>query len=202
MARLSCTLLAWVRICAPHQAQAQQRPDPSGLALTHVTVIDVTDGSSQVDQTLVVMGNRITRVGPSPRTPVPPSASVIDAHGRVAIPGLWDMHVHLFRHSGNTRADVHERYFPLFFANGVTGVRDMWTSLEDFQAVRAWHRDEATGSLLGPRVAGSSTIVDGVPTIWPKGSIGVMTAAEARRVVDSLARGGAEFIKSVHRSVA
>ncbi|MDP9206711.1 MAG: hypothetical protein M3P12_14895 [Gemmatimonadota bacterium] len=76
----------------------------------------------------------------------------------------------------------------------MTGVRDMWTSLEDFKTVRSWRRDEAAGTLLGPRIAGSSTIVDGVPTIWPN-SIGVTTAAEARRVVDSLVRGGSELIK-------
>ena len=193
MARLSHTILACVAICTPPQIQAQRRPDP--FAITHVTVIDVAGGPSRADQTLVVIGNRIARLGPSPRTPVPDGARVIDAHGKFIIPGLWDMHVHLFRFSTNESVDVHERYFPLFVASGVTGVRDMHTSLEDFQTVRAWRRDEATGSLLGPRVAGSSTVVDGVPTIWPKGTIGVTTAAEAQRVVDSLARGGAEFIK-------
>ncbi|HUR94414.1 MAG TPA: amidohydrolase family protein [Gemmatimonadales bacterium] len=194
MAQLSRTILACVAICATDQAHVPRRPDPSPFALTHVTVIDVAGGPSRADQTLVVMGNRIARLGSSRRTSVPDGARVIDVHGKFVIPGLWDMHVHLFRHSANGPADVHERYFPLFLANGVTGVRDMWTSLEDFQTVRGWRRDEATGALLGPRVTGSSTIVDGVPTIWPN-SIGVTTAAEARRVVDSLAQGGAEFIK-------
>jgi imidazolonepropionase-like amidohydrolase len=187
-------VFACVAICAPDQARAPSRRDPSPFALIHVTVVDVAGGPSRPDQTLVVMGNRIARLGPSGRTSVPDGTRVIDMHGKFLIPGLWDMHVHLFRHAATGPADVHERYFPLFLANGVTGVRDMWTSLEDFQTVRAWRRDEATSALLGPRVAGSSTVVDGVPTIWPN-SIGVTTAAEARRVVDSLGQGGAEFIK-------
>ena len=194
MSRLSRTILACVAICAPHHIQAQRRPDPSPFALSHVTVIDVAGGPSRADQTLVVIGNRIARLGPSPRTPVPDGARVIDAHGKFVIPGLWDMHVHLFRHSSKESVDVHERYFPLFLANGVTGARDMSTTVEDFQTVRRWRHDEAAGALLGPRVMGSSTVVDGVPPIWPR-SIGVKTAAEARRVVDSLVRGGAEFIK-------
>ncbi|MDP9202022.1 MAG: amidohydrolase family protein [Gemmatimonadota bacterium] len=181
-------------ISAPHPAPAQGRADPAPIVLTHVTVIDVASGRSRPDQTLIVIGNRIARLGPSGTTPVANGARVIDAHRKFVIPGLWDMHVHLFRHSANAPADVHERYFPLFLANGVTGVRDMWTSLEDFRTLRNWRRGEAAGTLLGPRIAGSSTIVDGVPTIWPN-SIGVTTAAEARRVVDSLVRGGAEFVK-------
>jgi imidazolonepropionase-like amidohydrolase len=183
-----------VALWAPGQAPAQTRADAVPIALTHVTVIDVASGQSRPDQTLIVIGNRIARVGPSGTISVPGGATIIDARQKFVVPGFWDMHVHMFRHSANGPADAHDRYFPLFIANGVTGVRDMWTSLEDLKTVRRWRRDEAAGTLLGPRVAGSSTIVDGVPPIWAK-SIGVATAAQARRVVDSLAQGGAEFIK-------
>ncbi len=180
--------------CAPHRAVVQGEFDRRSIALTHVSVIDVTGGPLRPDQTLIIAGNRIAAFGPSPSTPVPAGARAFELHNTFVIPGLWDMHVHLFRHSTSESVDVHERYFPLLLANGVTGVRDMWTTVEDFQTVRRWRRDEATGTLLGPRVAGSSTVVDGVPPIWPRG-LGVKTAAEARRVVDSLVRGGAEFIK-------
>ena len=194
MAQCSRTVLACVAICVSREAPAQTRADDAPFALTHVTVIDVTNGRTRPDQTLVVIGRRIAQVGPSGTISVPSSARIIDARGKFVIPGLWDMHVHLFRHSSKESVDVHERYFPLFLANGVTGVRDMWTTIEDFQTVRRWRRDEAAGTLLGPRVMGSSTVVDGVPPFWPN-SIVVTTAAEARRVVDSLVRGGAEFIK-------
>ena len=195
MAQLSRALIVCVAICVTRQTAAQTRADAAPFALTHLTVIDVANGRSRPDQTLVVIGNRIARLGPSGRISVPSGARIIDARGRFVIPGLWDMHVHLFSHSADTSVDVHERYFPLFLANGVTGVRDMWTTVEDFQTVRRWRRDEAAGTLLGPRVMGSSTPLDGVPPIWPRGSIGIKTVAEARRVVDSLVRGGAEFIK-------
>jgi hypothetical protein len=186
--------LASAIVGAAGPAQAQGGPDRSSLALTHVTVVDVVTGASRADQTLIVSGNRIVHVGTSATTSVPRNARVVDGRGGFVIPGLWDMHVHLFRHAGPGPADVHGRYFPLFLANGVTGVRDMWTTLEDRLTLRAWRRDEATGTLLGPRVVGSSTLVDGPQSVWPT-SIAVTSAPEARRVVDSLARGGAEMIK-------
>jgi len=181
-------------IVGPEWVQAQRPLDRAALAVTHVTVIDVAGGATHPDQTLVVVGNRIARLGPSATTLAPRGASVVDASGAFVMPGLWDMHVHLFRHSGSPPADVHERYFPLFLANGVTGVRDMWTTLEDRLTLLAWRRDEATGALPGPRIVGSSTIVDGPKSIWAA-AIHVANAVQARRVVDSLAQGGAEFIK-------
>ena len=45
---------------------------------------------------------------------------VIDGKGKFLIPGLWDMHVHL---------SVPEIYFPLLVANGITGVREMFTGI-------------------------------------------------------------------------
>ena len=178
---------------APGTADTR-RLGQAGVAVTHATVIDVASGASSADQTLVMAGNRIARLGPSATTPVPRGARVMNARGAFVIPGLWDMHVHLFRHSGPAPADVHERFFPLFLANGVTGVRDMWTTLEDRQSLVAWRRDEASGVLAGPRVVGSSTVIDGLPPFWPT-SILVRGATDARQVVDSLARGGAAMIK-------
>ena len=194
MVMVAAGALAAAIICVAEHARAQRGPDHSALAVTHVTVIDVLNGRSRADQTLIVSGNRIVHVGPSATTSVPRDMRVVDGRGGFVIPGLWDMHVHLFRHGGPAPADVHERYFPLFLANGVTGVRDMWTTLQDRLTLLAWRRDEATGEVLGPRVVGSSTVLDGPQSFWPSALV-VTGALEARRVVDSLARGGAEMIK-------
>jgi imidazolonepropionase-like amidohydrolase len=161
------------------------------LTLTHVTVIDVASGESRADQTLVIASNRIARLGPSATTLAPRGASVVDASGAFVIPGLWDMHVHLFGHAPSV---AHDERLPLFVANGVTGVRIMWTTLEDIRTVRGWRRDEAAGALLGPRFVAGSTIIDGPGSYWPTALV-VTSAAQAHRVVDSLAHGGAEFIK-------
>ena len=52
------------------------------------------------DQTVVVSGGRIAAMGPSATTPVPAGARVVDATGRYLMPGLADMHVHLYAPAG------------------------------------------------------------------------------------------------------
>ena len=47
------------------------------------------------------------------------------AKGAYAIPGLWDMHVHIFNQVSLRPANTW--YFPLFVKNGVLAVREMWT---------------------------------------------------------------------------
>jgi imidazolonepropionase-like amidohydrolase len=71
---------------APRQVQ---------IVVQHVTVIDVTSGSLQPDQSIVIAGGRISALGPTDRVVVPSGAKVIDATGKFAIPGLADMHQHL-----------------------------------------------------------------------------------------------------------
>ena len=46
---------------------------------------------------------------------------IVDASGEYLIPGLWDMHTHIYFDS--TAADGTDLILPLFLANGITGVR-------------------------------------------------------------------------------
>lgn len=113
--------------------------------------------------TVVIEGDRITTLGRAGHVQVPVHARVVEAEGKYLIPGLWDMRVHLFG-AGSHKADT---YFPLLIANGVRGVRDMSTDPEDLKLVCEWQRELDAGERLGPRVMGSSTIVDGVPPRFP-----------------------------------
>jgi imidazolonepropionase-like amidohydrolase len=49
-----------------------------------------------MDKTVVVEGARIVRIGSAWDIPPPGNAQVVDAHGLYLIPGLWDMHVHIW----------------------------------------------------------------------------------------------------------
>jgi imidazolonepropionase-like amidohydrolase len=60
--------------------------------------------------------------------------------------------------------------------------------------VRSIKRGLASGEFVGPRYLANGSLVDGYPPVH-RGSIVVRTASEARAVVDSLADGGADFIK-------
>jgi imidazolonepropionase-like amidohydrolase len=158
------------------------------LAITHANVIDTIGGTIQSDTTVVVDGNRITSVAPSTKLE-PKSGRVIDARGAYLIPGLWDMHTHVYFDS--TAADGTDIVLPLFLANGITGIRDMGSALDPVLHAR----DEiAAHRLLGPRMFVSGPMLDG-PASHYKAAIAITTPEDGRKAVDMLKSRGADFIK-------
>ncbi|MEP6820354.1 MAG: amidohydrolase family protein [bacterium] len=164
-----------------------QKLHSEAFALTHVTVIDMTGSPPKPEMTVLVMGNRIAAIGRVGHTRVPRGAQILDATGNYLIPGLWDMHVHF--------TEI-ERSFPLFIANGVTGVRNMGGELED---LLRWRAEVASGKLLGPRIVTCGPIVDGPQPAAHGPTIVVGTAAEGRQTVDTLKQRGADCVKVYDR---
>ncbi len=158
------------------------------IAFTNVTVINVEPGTAQPGMTVVVRDGRIVAVSNQNVQP-PAGARIVDGTGKYLIPGLWDMHVHA------AFPGIDSQFLPLLVANGVTGVREMFSRLDWVDSARARVR---RGSFPGPRMVASGHILDGQPPIWP-GSVAVRTGEEARRAVDSLIAGGADFIKVYSR---
>jgi imidazolonepropionase-like amidohydrolase len=156
-------------------------PAPEPVAIRHVSVINVVDGRIQKDMTVLLMDGTITTIGK--KVPVE-KARAVDGTGKFLIPGLWDMHVHC------CNADDH--FFPLFLANGVTGIRDMADPLDELKTCRT---NVENGTLLGPRMVFSGPIVDGPKPIWPDISIAVGTPEEGRKAVETVQQGGADFVK-------
>ena len=158
------------------------------VAITHATLIDPDAGSTRRDMTIVIRGPRIEQVGASRSVRPPPGARVIDATGKYVIPGLWDMHVHADVPGGRA-------LLPLYVANGVTGVRDMDG---DLARLRAFQREIAAGTLVGPRLVVSGPYLAGQRVPLPH--ILVRTPADAITAIDSLARLGVDFVK-VHNGI-
>jgi imidazolonepropionase-like amidohydrolase len=170
----------------PVQSAPAQGPS---IAFVHATVIDVERGRALPGMTVLVEKGGITAVGADATVPAPRGARVIDATGKYLSPGLWDMHVH----AAMTGLDSH--FLPLLVANGITGVREMFSRLDWMSSAKSRVR---SGELVGPRIVGSGHILDGRPAVW-QGSVVAATADEATHAVDSLARGGADFIKVYSR---
>jgi hypothetical protein len=118
----------------------------------------------------------------------PKGAEIVDGTGKFLIPGLWDMHVHI---------NGPEIFFPLLLANGITGVREMFTGIP-METIREWRmrtdvpRIYAPGFLDGPMM-----LNNGQP---PPGAFAVANPAQARFAVEALAETGVDFLK-VYNSI-
>jgi len=160
----------------------------SPIVIRNVTTVDVETGSTHPSQTIVIEGTRMKAVGDATQLATPKGARIVDGTGKFLIPGLWDMHVHA------TGPGVDRLFLPVLVANGVTGVREMFGTFRWYADARAMAR---RGEIVMPRLVGSGHILDGKPQIWQ--SVEVSDAAQTRHAVDSLARGGAAFIKVYSR---
>jgi len=198
MRAVLCSLLLLVVAPAVVRAQATETTEPGPLAFTHVTVIDATGSPAQPNMTVVVSAKHVIAIGKSGEVKIPPSAQVTDAKGKFMIPGLWDMHSHVFMRKNKMLPLL---TLNLFLAHGVTGVRDMgdqglpddfgiFPYVQDFE----WREAIRAGATLGPRLLLPGVIVDGVGA--PRaGWASVATAEAARKEVIFLKSLGADFIK-------
>jgi len=73
----------------------QPTPYPQTVALKAAHLLDVRAGRVLDEQTVLVVGERIEKVGPSAEVPIPSGARVIDLGSATLLPGLIDAHVHL-----------------------------------------------------------------------------------------------------------
>ena len=158
------------------------------LRITNATVVDVTTGQLHPSSAIAIRGNRIVSVGTAPGAGQK-GEQVVDAKAMYVIPGLWDMHTHVY--FGSSAAQGSELILPMFIANGVTGIRDMGSVLDTVLRARA---EIAAHTLLGPRMVVSGPMLDGPHVSFPA-SIAITTPALGRRAVDSLKRRGVDFIK-------
>jgi CubicO group peptidase (beta-lactamase class C family) len=169
-------LLLWVILLAGLSGRSQ-------YSLQHINIIDVETGKLLKNQTIFIEGGRIRSILPDAGDAG--KVRVYDCTGKYLIPGLWDMHIH-----DSDDSEFRYKYIPLFIANGVLGVRDMWGSPE----MLVLKKQIDTGSFMGPRLIVGSDIIDGKVHLF-NGELMAETEAQGRHFVDSLADAGYDFIK-------
>lgn len=103
---------------------------------------------------------------------------MIRASGKFVIPGLWDMHVHV--------GGIEEDWFPLYLANGVTGLREMAASEANAVRQRQYQQDLAAGKRPGPEL---------FRTLFPMDAPAIGDERQARAEVARRAALGLTFIK-------
>ncbi len=167
------------------------KAEHADLAITHVTIIDAAGAPAQPNMTVLITGNRITKIIPAQRQKVAGDVQVIDGAGRFLIPGLWDMHVHIARNEMYSRdRDI---FMSLFLVNGITGVRDC---VGDLAVLKRWREDVERGKLTGPRIVAAGPALDG-PDSGRLNGLPVADATHGRQLVHKVIEDGADFIKVI-----
>jgi imidazolonepropionase-like amidohydrolase len=155
---------------------------PVSLLIRNVTVVDVLHGALLAGMNVEISSHKILSLTPTSQVPQPQS-QIVDAGGKFLMPGLWDMHVHIYFDP--------KTYFSLLLASGVTGVRDMGGPAE---WLLSWRQRVERGDVIGPRMVVAGPYLDG-PTSSREFVVRIGTPDEARRAVASLAARGVDFIK-------
>ncbi len=119
------------------------------LAITGATLEDWTGAPAVEDAVIVITDGVITAVGVKGKVKVPKGATVLDAMGKYAVPGLWDAHAHYEQ----------VEWGPIYLAAGVTSVRDVGN---EYDFIRTLHDelDRKSDPAIGPHLEFAG-IIDG-----------------------------------------
>jgi len=176
-------------VAASALAFACSRSGEKSLAITNVTVIDLTGTEPRGGQTVLVTGDQIAATGATGSVHLPHDATIVDGSGKFLIPGLTDMHVHL---TAASEPDGSRRFMiPLLLANGITTVRDMGGYLESLVPLREEIRK---GKRIGPQIVFAGPYLDGSPPSFQPSFV-VMDRTQATEDVHQLVQRGVDFIK-------
>jgi imidazolonepropionase-like amidohydrolase len=159
-------------------------------AFVNVNVIPMDRDRVLPNQTVIVRDGKIAEIGDAAKIKVPQDAVRIEGRGRYLIPGLMDMHTHLFsddqfpdRLAGDELA--------IMIANGVTTIRLMIGTPEHL----VYREKIANGALLGPTLFVASPQLAGKAYGEVFNGNVVTTPEQAREAVRTSKAAGYDFIK-------
>jgi imidazolonepropionase-like amidohydrolase len=151
------------------------------LLIEHARLFDSPTATVKDGMSVLISGNRIDSVAPDGKITGAAGAEVIDAKGRMLLPGLWDMHVHL----GSWDDGL------LHIAAGVTTVRDMANDIDHLSDLQ---KKFDSGTLVGPRIIKAGFIDSRGPYQGPS-KVLADTQEEALAAIEKYKSLGYEQIK-------
>jgi Amidohydrolase family len=157
------------------------------LIFTNINVINMQDGFITRDVTVVIRKGQISAMAKVGLVDQRRGVQIVNANGKYMIPGLWDMHVHSAFVSPAWDEKV---IYPLYIANGITGVRDMGGDPDVLETRR---KRIESGELLGPRMILGGPFLAGGKS--DRQTIAVNTPEDARQAVDTVKKQGLDFVK-------
>ncbi len=184
MRRLAVLLLVFT--CVP--LWPAPKPSSQIIVFTNVNVVDTRGGTILPNLTVVVSNRRIAGIAKVGLIAGGPNVQIINGHGMYLMPGLWDMDVH----TGRAPLWDENVLYPLYIANGVTGVRDLGGDLDLLEHRR--QRIEAK-ELIGPHIISAGPSLSS-QTSSPE-TFAVHNPTEARDAVARLKARGVNLV-TVH----
>lgn len=165
--------ILWPATRAPLPDAARNR------LIINARVIDVERGVAGPPTSVLIRNGIIAAIGSRDAVV---GVSVLDAGGGYLVPGFWDMHSHAWQ----TSPQLH---FPLYIANGVTGVRDMMdcpggsdTLIACVADKRRWTGEVEAGTLASPRFVEVASFYFERPDMRPDEVAGLAETYKARRL--------------------
>ena len=174
------------------------------IAITHVNIVNVVTGKIEEDQTILVDKNIIVNVGNASKVKTSENATIIDASGKFAMPGLTYGHIHFFQSGGlYTRPDginmpsiysyekdqqwLKENMYDLmarYIACGITNVIDVGGPMSNFEI-----RERVNKEITSPNALVTGPLIS---TLQPEGFIKddlpIIKAATAQEAVALIAK--------------
>ncbi|MEX0274097.1 MAG: hypothetical protein AB3N16_06950 [Flavobacteriaceae bacterium] len=161
------------------------KPQEGAFAIENVTILSKNGDSMVSGQTVLIEDGIIAAIDSVVQ--VSSEVKTIDGSGKYLIPGLIDMHVHLFKSQNDLL---------LYLANGVTGIRELIGESDHLK----W-RDEIEKGRIGPKMfvasprLGSFELMEGWFMGQTQGFMNVRNADEGKEVVMELHEKGFDGIK-------
>jgi imidazolonepropionase-like amidohydrolase len=213
-AALAAALLTACASPPPSAQVAATAPPPSAVWISDVAVLDVVKGERATGRDVLVERGRIAAIAKAGSTAPPPGALLLSGKGSTLVPGLVDMHGHVYANSNpiwSGGLPDPEANLRAYLYSGVTTVFDPGDSSSD-----AFERRDrvARGELVGPHIytAGPMhTAPDGHPIalvrefapwwiawyIAPRVAVAVDSVEEANDAIDRLAPHHPDAVKIV-----
>ena len=161
------------------QASRLRHPMPGVTVIRNARIFASDTATLQAPSDVYMLRGRITQILPAGSS-ARDADNEIDAAGRVLLPGLFDMHAHVWRWNG-----------PLDLAAGVTSVRDMGNNNQTMQGLL---EDIAAGRLLMPQITPCG-FLEGRSAFSSSNGILISTLDEAKQAVDWYAQRGYPQLK-------
>jgi imidazolonepropionase-like amidohydrolase len=181
-------------------------PAPRAIAVRAGHLFDSKSGQMLAKQVVVMMGDRITEVGPEGQVKIPTGAEVIDLRQATVLPGLIDGHTHMFNQrkpKGTT-----EDYMLIAVQNVQNNLRAGFTAARDMTSHGNGYGDVAVRNAINEgRIDGPRYQVSTMGIVWgakpadpsekvnPLAPIVVRNVDEARAAVREEIGHGADWIK-------